>query len=78
MITPAFAATMAAYNAEMNRRVYGAALRLTDEERRADGGAFWHSIHGTLNHLMRADQAWLSRFGVGERQVVPISSINLK
>ncbi|EYD75606.1 DinB family protein [Rubellimicrobium mesophilum DSM 19309] len=74
MITPGYAATMAAYNSEMNRRVYGAALRLTDEQRRAEGGAFWHSIHGTLNHLLWVDRVWLSRFGVGERPSVPMSS----
>jgi uncharacterized damage-inducible protein DinB len=62
MITPAFVRTMAAYNAEMNRRLYGAAGRLSEEERRRDRGAFWHSIHGTLNHLIYADRSWMSRF----------------
>lgn len=49
MITPAYVRTMAAYNAEMNRRLYGAAARLSDAERRQPRGAFWGSIHGTLN-----------------------------
>jgi uncharacterized damage-inducible protein DinB len=31
---------MAAYNAEMNRRVYGAAARLDESARRAERGAF--------------------------------------
>ena len=62
MITPAFARTMAAYNAEMNRRLYAAADTLSDAERRADQGAFWSSIHGTLCHLVWADQTWMSRF----------------
>lgn len=57
-----YARTMAAYNAEMNRRLYAAAARLTDAERRADRGAFWHSIHGTLAHLLWADRMWMSRF----------------
>ena len=52
MITPAYVRTMAAYNAEMNRRLYGAAARLSDAERRQPRGAFWGSIHGTLNHLL--------------------------
>jgi uncharacterized damage-inducible protein DinB len=73
VITPAYAQTMAAYNAEMNRRVYGAALRLSDAERRADGGAFWRSIHGTLNHLLWGDRVWLKRFGFGEGSAVPIA-----
>jgi uncharacterized damage-inducible protein DinB len=62
MITPAYLRTMAEYNAEMNRRLYTAAARLTDAERRAPRGAFWGSIHGTLNHLLWGDQQWMSRF----------------
>jgi uncharacterized damage-inducible protein DinB len=72
MISPEFARTMAAYNAELNRRVFEAALRLSDEERRADRGVFWKSIHGTLNHVLWADRIWLSRFGVGEKPPIPI------
>jgi uncharacterized damage-inducible protein DinB len=62
MITPAYVRLMADYNAEMNRRLYAAAARLTDAERRADRGAFWQSIHGTLVHLVWADTQWMSRF----------------
>ena len=62
MITPAYVRTMAAYNAEMNRRLYGAAARLSDAERRQPRGAFWGSIHGTLNHLLWGDRQWMSRF----------------
>lgn len=62
MITPAYLRTMARYNAEMNRRLYDAAAKLTDEQRKADQGAFWHSIHGTLTHLLWGDTQWMSRF----------------
>ena len=62
MITPAYVRTMAAYNAEMNRRLYTAAARLSDTERRQPRGAFWGSIHGTLNHLLWGDRQWMSRF----------------
>lgn len=62
MITPAFAQTMSAYNAEMNRRLYAAASRLTDAQRREACGAFWGSIHGTFSHLLWADRVWMSRF----------------
>jgi len=53
---------MAAYNAEMNRRIYAAASRLTDAARRLPCGAFWGSIHGTLCHLLWGDQMWMARF----------------
>jgi uncharacterized damage-inducible protein DinB len=61
-IRPAFVRTMATYNAEMNRRIFAAAARLSDAERRRPRGAFWGSIHGTLCHLMWGDRMWMSRF----------------
>ena len=62
MITPAYVRTMAAYNRWQNENLYGAADGLSDSERKAPRGAFFGSIHGTLNHLLWADQTWMSRF----------------
>jgi uncharacterized damage-inducible protein DinB len=62
LVTPVFVRTMAAYNAEMNRRLYDAAARVPDAERRRDRGAFWGSLHGTLCHLLWGDLMWMSRF----------------
>ena len=53
---------MAAYNAWANRRLYAAAEELPEEDYRADLGAFFRSVHGTLNHLVVADRIWLARF----------------
>jgi uncharacterized damage-inducible protein DinB len=61
-VTPAFVRIMAAYNGEMNKRLYDAASRLSDAARRQERGAFWGSIHGTFSHLLWADQIWMSRF----------------
>jgi len=72
MITPAYCRTMAAYNSEMNRRIYAAASRLSDAERRAQRGAFWGSIHGTLVHLLWGDSQWMSRFDDWPRPETPI------
>jgi uncharacterized damage-inducible protein DinB len=72
MITPAYVRTMAAYNAEMNRRLYGAAARLPEVERRAPRGAFWGSIHGTLTHILWGDRQWMSRFDNWEKPATPI------
>jgi uncharacterized damage-inducible protein DinB len=72
MITPAYVRTMAAYNAEMNRRLYDAANRLTEADRRASKGAFWHSIHGTLVHILWGDYQWMSRFDGWPRPQTPI------
>lgn len=55
-------AAMARYNAWMNAKLYAAAATLDDEARRRDVGAFFRSVHGTLNHLLLTDRAWLARF----------------
>src|SRR5690606_31853537 len=58
---------LAAYNAWCNRRLYDAAAALPDADYRADRGAFFKSLHGTLNHLLVTDRIWLRRFtGEGE------------
>ncbi len=72
MITPAYVRTMTAYNAEMNRRLYGAAAGLSDDERRASRGAFWGSIHGTLCHILWGDRQWMSRFDDWPKPATPI------
>ena len=72
MITPSFVRTMAAYNTEMNDRLYTAAGQLSDAERRAPRGAFWSSIHGTLAHILWGDSQWMSRFDGWSRPVTPI------
>jgi uncharacterized damage-inducible protein DinB len=62
LVNPAFVRTMAAYNAEMNRRLYAAAERIPDTVRRQPRGAFWGSLHGTLCHLLWGDLMWMNRF----------------
>ena len=58
---------LAGYNAWANRRLYDAARELSDAEYRADRGAFFRSVHGTLNHLLATDRIWMRRFtGEGE------------
>ena len=62
MITTDYVRLMAAYNSEMNRRIYAGAGKLSDEERRKDIGLFFKSLHGTLNHLLWGDRVWMARF----------------
>ncbi|HEX5056644.1 MAG TPA: DinB family protein [Gammaproteobacteria bacterium] len=54
--------TLAAYNRWMNERLYECCARLPDAARKQDMGAFFKSIHGTLNHLLLSDRVWLGRF----------------
>ena len=53
---------LARYNTWMNTRLYDVAAALPDEARWRDLGAFFRSVHGTLNHLLLTDRAWLGRF----------------
>lgn len=53
---------LAAYNDWANCRLYAAAARLSTEQYRADRGAFFKSVHGTLNHVLVGDQLWMRRF----------------
>ena len=62
MITPAYAQRMALYNRCQNQNLYGGAERLPVSERTRQTGAFFGSIHGTLNHIIFADQSWMHRF----------------
>lgn len=71
MIDPAFASTMARYNAWQNDSLYAAGATLDDAARRQDRGAFFRSIHGTLCHLLWADRMWLSRFAGTPKPAVP-------
>jgi uncharacterized damage-inducible protein DinB len=62
MITPDYVRTLAAYNQWQNENIYGAADKLADAQRKEQRGAFFGSIHATLNHLLWGDQTWMSRF----------------
>ncbi|QIB36028.1 damage-inducible protein DinB [Ancylobacter pratisalsi] len=58
---------LAAYSRWANRRLYVAAAALSDTQYRADRGAFFGSVHGTLNHLLVTDRIWMRRItGMGE------------
>ena len=62
MIGTGYIKRMARYNCWQNENLYSCADRLPDEARRQERGAFFGSIHGTLNHLLWADEIWMSRF----------------
>jgi len=53
---------LAHYNRWANDRVYAAARELDDNAYRADMGAYFGSIHGTLNHILVGDRIWMQRF----------------
>ncbi|HMA56346.1 MAG TPA: DinB family protein [Pseudolabrys sp.] len=52
----------AGYNTWCNERLYEAAAQIADAEYRANRGAYFKSLHGTLNHLLVGDRIWMRRF----------------
>jgi len=52
MISTSYVRAMATYNRWQNTSLYAASGTLTDAERKEERGAFFGSIHGTLNHLL--------------------------
>jgi len=61
MISTDYVATMARYNAWQNRSVASALETMDEADLRAERGAFFVSILGTLNHVLWADRMWMSR-----------------
>ena len=45
-----------------NRRVLQAAANLADDDYRKTVSASWGSVHGTLAHMLGAEEIWLSRW----------------
>lgn len=52
--------TFARYNAWANHRLYEAVAQIPDTQYREDRGAYFGSLHGTLNHILVGDRAWLT------------------
>jgi len=62
MITNPYCVAMAEYNAWMNAKMYALCETLTDMDRKRDLGAFFGSIHRTLNHILACDLMFLASF----------------
>lgn len=62
MITAEYVLTMARYNAWQNKQISPVVQAMDEDSLTQDRGAFFGSIFATLNHLLWADQIWMSRF----------------
>lgn len=68
-------AQYALYNRLANETLYEACAALSDEARRRDLGAFFGSVHGTLNHLLLGDRIWMTRFEGGSHPSTNLGAI---
>lgn len=70
MVDGAWVRMMAQYSRWMNEKLYAHAATLSDTQRKQDRGAFFKSLHNTLDHIVWADTIWLGRF-TGEQPTLP-------
>lgn len=73
MIDAAYVLCLARYNRWQNDNLYRVADGLTEDARRLPRGAFFGSIHRTLNHILWGDMMWMSRFADTQKPVVALS-----
>ena len=72
MVDKPWVVMMAQYSRWMNEKLYAHAATLTDAQRKADCGAFFKSLHNTLDHIVWADTIWLGRF-TGRQPDLPVA-----
>lgn len=60
-VTAAYCQVMAEYSHWMNQNLYRVCASIPEDDRHRDLGAFFQSIHGTLNHILFGDRVWLGR-----------------
>src|SRR4029079_19338115 len=68
-------AQFARYNTLANQRLYAAAADIADTDRKRDVGAFFGSLHGTLNHVLIGDRIWMTRLNGGEAPSTGLDAI---
>ena len=65
---------MSEYSGWMNEKIYDCCAELEESKRREDLGAFFGSIHLTLNHLLHGDRMFLSRFEGKDENFAPLGT----
>ena len=68
-------ALMARFNGWANDRLYETVSRVPDADYRRDCGAFFGSIHRTLNHLLVVDRLWTGRIEGIDRGIRSLDQI---
>ena len=65
------------YNRAFNAQLLATLSTLDEALRTRDVGAFFGSIHGTLNHILLADRIWLARFASAYPHLVSLQGAAL-
>ena len=71
----AYFTTLARYNAWATRRLFEHVDALPEADYRRECGLFFRSLHGTLNHLLVAEQiVWFPRFAEGVSNQIALNT----
>lgn len=68
---------MALYNQWINKSIYSAAAKLSQEKLSQNRGAYFGSIIGTLNHILVGDIFWFKRFADQETDLQSLEYFRL-
>ena len=63
------------YNTWANTKIFSSCKKLDDTEYKKDRRAFFSSIHGTLNHLLVVDKAYISRIKGKDHGLISLNQI---
>lgn len=58
--------SMSEHNKWANEKIYTVCSKIPEYDRKNDMGAFFRSIHGTLNHLLCWDKDWIERLALNQ------------
>lgn len=74
-MSPDYFQRLARYNRWANARLYETSAALDEQSLKKNRGAFFGSLHGTLNHILVADRIWLSRITGGPTDIRKLNQI---
>ncbi len=66
--------TMARYNRWANEELYRVVAAMSADDIRRDVGAFFGSIHATLNHILLGDRIWFTRL---DGETYPVTGLDM-
>ena len=66
---------LANFNTWANKKIISSCKKLDDTEYKKDRKAFFSSIHGTLNHLLVVDRAYISRIEGKDHGLISLDQI---
>jgi uncharacterized damage-inducible protein DinB len=65
---------LARYHVWATDKLLAEVAQMSDEHYRQPCGLFFKSVHGTLNHLLVAEQLWYSRFAEGISSMIQLNA----